>query len=257
VLIGSLFVIRFWCRYFCPLAVIVGLIGKLAIFKVERHTGKCVSPKKPLCDRLCPMGIKISQMERIDTVECNSCLDCLEVAHVANALSLQPPKSNKKLKPLFYPIILLVIFFGVIYTSKLFGIWIPGWGPGGGGRGPGFRSSQVFQETITDSTSDTLQHKTGDSEVRSGSRKSAEEETAKGEERIIKIGDNEVVIMGNMSFAQIEELTGVPSSYIISKLNLPPNVSPNANLGNLRKQYGFLMQDVRKYIREYLEKNKK
>ncbi|KPK90034.1 hypothetical protein AMJ80_08980 [bacterium SM23_31] len=76
------------------------------------------------------------------------------------------------------------------------------------------------------------------------------------EERIIKIGDKEIEIKGNMSFAQIEYLTGVPASYLIEKLKLPSQVlkvSRTANLGNLRKIYGFQMQDVRKYIREYLK----
>ena len=94
--------------------------------------------------------------------------------------------------------------------------------------------------------------------IRPELRKAVEaEETAEAEERIIKIGDKEIILRGNLSFSQIEKLTGVPSSYLFSKLKLPPNVSRNVNMGNLRKRYGFTMQDVRKYIREYLEKYKK
>jgi len=255
VLIGSLFVMRFWCSYFCPLGVIVGLIGKLGIFKIECDNEKCVSCGK--CEKLCPMDVKIAKMGRIKTVECNSCLDCLEASHIKDAIGLRTAQNGKRLTPAFYPIILLVIFFGVIYSSKSLGIWIPGKGPGRG-YGQGFRSSHILQNTQAKGPIDTLIHESDSLKVRSGLRKAVEaEETAEAEERIIKIGDKEIILRGNLSFSQIEKLTGVPSSYLISKLKLPPNASRSINLGNLRKRYGFMMQDVRKYIREYLEKYKK
>jgi len=255
VLIGSLFVIRFWCRYFCPLGVIVGLIGKLGIFKIECDNEKCVSCGK--CEKLCPMDIKIAKMGRIKTIECNSCLDCLEARDIKDAISLKQLNSSKRLIPAFYPIILLVIFFGVIYSSKSLGIWKTGRGPGKEHE-PGFRSSQLLQKSQAETPSDTLIYKSDSLKIRPGLRKAVEaEETAEAEERIIKIGDKEIILRGNLSLSQIEIITGVPSSYLISKLKLPPSASRNINLGNLRKRYGFTMQDVRKYIREYLEKYKK
>jgi len=255
VLIGSLFILRFWCRYFCPLAVIVGLIGKLGFYKIECDNEKCVVCKK--CEKLCPMDIKIAKMGRIKTIECNSCLDCLEAKDIKDAISLKLPKNGGRLKPALYPIILLVIFFGVIYSSKSLGIWVTGRGPGRQ-QAPGYRSSQIIQETLESKSSDTLIHKIDSLKIRPELRKAVEaEKTAEAEERIIKIGDKEIILRGNLSFSQIEKLTGVPSSYLFSKLKLPPNVSRNVNMGNLRKRYGFTMQDVRKYIREYLEKYKK
>ena len=273
VLIGSLFIIRFWFRYFCTLAVIVGLIGKLGLYKIECDNEKCVSCGK--CEKLCPMDIKIAKMGRITTVECNSCLQCLEAEDIKNAIGLKTPKNGKRLIPAFYPVILLVIFFGTIYTSKSLGIWKTGRGPGGQGRGleAAGKNSRVAQgnaeklnfstftqksnstKVLTEPKKSTEEKKECD-EVHKGLRKVAEE-TAQGEERTIKIGNTELVIRGNLSLNQIEKMTGVPVSYLISKLKLPPNVSRNTNIGNLRKRHGFTMQDVRKFIREYLEKYKK
>lgn len=102
---------------------------------------------------------------------------------------------------------------------------------------------------------DAVETKEDTSQVQALLEKGSEKEE-EIEERIIKIGDKEIEIKGNMSFAQIEYLTGVPASYLIEKLKLPPQVlgaSRTANLGNLRKMYGFQIQDVRKYIREYLK----
>ncbi|RKY83744.1 hypothetical protein DRQ09_09595, partial [candidate division KSB1 bacterium] len=109
VIIGSLFIMRFWCRYFCPLGVIVGLIGKLSLYKIECENEKCIECRK--CEMLCPMDIKIAKMGRITTVECNSCLDCLEAQDAKYAISLRKPKFGKKMKPAFYPFLLIIIFF--------------------------------------------------------------------------------------------------------------------------------------------------
>ena len=226
-------------------------------------------------EKLCQTDIKTAKMRCIITVECNSCLQCLEAEDIKNAISLKRSKSGTRLTPALYPVILLVIFFGTIYTSKSLGIWIPGRGPGGQGRGfeAAGRNPRVAQrnaenlnfsiftqksdsmKVLTEQKKSTEEEKECD-EVRKGLRKVAEE-SAQGEERTIKIGNTELVIRGNISLNQIEKMTGVPVSYLISKLKLPPNVSRNSNIGNLRKKHGFTMQDVRKFIREYLEKYKK
>ena len=281
VLAGSFFVMRFWCRYFCPLAVIVGFIGKFGIFKIECDAEKCVLCKK--CEKLCTMDVKIMKEGRISTVECNSCLDCLEAEDIKGAIALRSNKTGKKLTPAFYPVILLVILFGTIYASKSLGVWMPGRGPGKGivntlsdrnvleqgeslyqgkgavGRGQG--SGLIYPQRAVQRQADTLKTpvETGKKEktgVPAGEKKKADDEP-KGEERIVKIGDKDIVIRGNYTFSQIEDETGVPAGYLLSKLKLPSDTPRNTNIGNLRKQYGFQMQDVRKYIREYLEKNKK
>ena len=73
------------------------------------------------------------------------------------------------------------------------------------------------------------------------------------EDRIIIIGNKKIEIKGSLSFVQIEQLTGVPASFLIKKLKLPAEISRTKNLGSLVRVYGFEMQDVRKYIREYLK----
>lgn len=73
------------------------------------------------------------------------------------------------------------------------------------------------------------------------------------EDRIIVIGNKKIEIKGSLSFVQIEQLTGVPASFLIKKLKLPSEISRTKNLGSLVRVHGFQMQDVRKYIREYLK----
>lgn len=67
---------RFWCRYLCPLGGMLGLIGKISLFKreVSEDCRACT-----LCSAACPTGaIDPQQSRRQDAGECILCLDCLE-----------------------------------------------------------------------------------------------------------------------------------------------------------------------------------
>ena len=72
----NLFSPRFWCRYLCPLGGLLGLIGKLALFRRE------VGPECQgcnLCTSACPTGtIDPHKNYASDPSECTLCLDCLE-----------------------------------------------------------------------------------------------------------------------------------------------------------------------------------
>ncbi|RKY86187.1 MBL fold metallo-hydrolase [candidate division KSB1 bacterium] len=76
---------------------------------------------------------------------------------------------------------------------------------------------------------------------------------SENEERIIKINGKNIVITGSLTIREVEKLTGVPARYILRKLGIPENISKNMNYGRLRKVYNFQIQDVRRYIREYLK----
>ena len=58
-------------------------------------------------------------------------------------------------------------------------------------------------------------------------------------------------IRGSMTFKDIEEATGVPTTYIIESLKLPESISEDERLGPLKREYGFEMDNVREIIKEY------
>lgn len=55
-------------------------------------------------------------------------------------------------------------------------------------------------------------------------------------------------IRGEMTLAEIEALTEVPTSYILEQLGLPQTTSPDEQLGRLRRQHGFQIEDVRRIV---------
>lgn len=56
---------------------------------------------------------------------------------------------------------------------------------------------------------------------------------------------------GMMTLQEIEDLTGVPTTYLLEHLGLPQDVSPDARVGKLRRIYGFTMQDIRRIVVKY------
>lgn len=61
----------------------------------------------------------------------------------------------------------------------------------------------------------------------------------------------DISIQGAMTLKELERTTGVPASYIIESLKLPPTVSTKERLGRLKKDYGIEMNDVRDIILQY------
>jgi hypothetical protein len=62
-------------------------------------------------------------------------------------------------------------------------------------------------------------------------------------------------IDGSMTLADVEKLTGIPSSAILRELGLPVNLPKDVSLGRLRKEYGFEMNGVRDVVRKLDKKN--
>jgi hypothetical protein len=64
-----------------------------------------------------------------------------------------------------------------------------------------------------------------------------------------------VQVWGSMTLPEAEKATGVPAEHIIKQLGLTPDLVEDECLGDLRKTYGFTMDDVRRIIQEYKEKH--
>lgn len=60
-------------------------------------------------------------------------------------------------------------------------------------------------------------------------------------------------IRGSMTLREIENNTGIPSSVLLEALNVPAEISPDSQIGRLRKIYGFSMEDVHRVLDHYEE----
>jgi hypothetical protein len=68
-------------------------------------------------------------------------------------------------------------------------------------------------------------------------------------------GEIEEEIYGSMTLMEVEQTSGVPAQHVIQQLGLPSDVEKDQRLGQLKKVYGFTMEDVRRVVREYRKIN--
>lgn len=83
-IIGSIFIYRFFCRFFCPLGAIYGLFNCLSILGVKLEPSKCINCGK--CTTTCKMDIR-----HVGDAECISCGECIKSCPTA-AISYKGPK---------------------------------------------------------------------------------------------------------------------------------------------------------------------
>jgi polyferredoxin len=73
------YVPRGWCRWFCPVGIIMGHLGKNSLVGIGRNISKC--NHCGLCEDVCPMGVRIlaHPAEKVRSPLCTNCLDCVAV----------------------------------------------------------------------------------------------------------------------------------------------------------------------------------
>ena len=70
-IVGGLFMVRFWCRYLCPLGALLAAGSRLTLGRLRIHDEVCL--KCGRCGPVCPMAT------RPGTSECISCHECSDV----------------------------------------------------------------------------------------------------------------------------------------------------------------------------------
>jgi len=76
VLVLSLVLGRFYCRYLCYQKAAYNLMNRLSLTSIGRSVTACVGCKK--CDNACPMDVNVSSREAIRGRDCISCYNCVD-----------------------------------------------------------------------------------------------------------------------------------------------------------------------------------
>ncbi len=63
------------------------------------------------------------------------------------------------------------------------------------------------------------------------------------------------IIRGSMTFHELKQKTGVPSSFVLDKLNLPQEIQKHQRLGATARSHGIEMDDIREAVKNYHLKN--
>jgi uncharacterized protein with FMN-binding domain/ferredoxin len=96
---------RPFCNYLCPYGAFFNLISINRVFKVTRDKNECVNCK--ICDKSCPVNIKVSSLDTVNDINCLSCNSCISNCPKEKAIGL---KTNFTRVIIFITILILVMF---------------------------------------------------------------------------------------------------------------------------------------------------
>ncbi len=85
----SVFIQNFWCRFLCPYGALMGIVSALSPVKIRRDAQACIDCGK--CNKACPSHLPVDSLIQIRSVECTGCMECVAVCPAQNALQLSLP----------------------------------------------------------------------------------------------------------------------------------------------------------------------
>ena len=120
----SILVRNFWCRYLCPYGALLGILSFLSILKVHRNVETCTNCQK--CTRACPVDIRVHKTTSVISDECHACLKCVAVCPEKDTLYISASRRKGIIQPLAYALIICMLFAGGSLIGRVAGYWQTG-----------------------------------------------------------------------------------------------------------------------------------
>ena len=112
IIVGSLYVERFFCRYLCPLGAVFAIVSRFRLFKIRKPRTSCGACRA--CTKRCSMGISLYRTDVVTSPECIDCMNCVEICPRDN-VTANP-------KPAFAAAIAVASLAGMYYAGNITGV---------------------------------------------------------------------------------------------------------------------------------------
>lgn len=124
--VASVFVQNFWCRYLCPYGALLGIASFSSPLRIRRTADACIDCAK--CAKACPAALPVDKLVTIKSAECTGCLECVAVCPSEGALQMSLPRllrspNNGRMPAWALALGIAVLFFGIIGFAKTAGYW--------------------------------------------------------------------------------------------------------------------------------------
>ena len=126
----SVFIKNFWCRYLCPYGALLGALSWLSPVKITRNKSTCIDCE--LCTKVCPAHIRVheaganrtaSPVGLVRSDECSACLECVEICPVIDTLDLRLSRANARIPNWVFGALVAGIFAAITGLAMLTGNW--------------------------------------------------------------------------------------------------------------------------------------
>jgi len=117
----SVFVKNFWCRFLCPYGALLGIVGWFSPLKVTRTASTCIDCE--LCTKACPANIKVHTAGRVWSDECTSCFACVQACPVKNTLEVRARAQGRAVPFWVLGTLVAALFVAVTGIAMLSGHW--------------------------------------------------------------------------------------------------------------------------------------
>jgi len=123
-LVASLFVQNFWCRYLCPYGAFLGMASTLSPLRITRNESSCIDCAK--CAKACPAALPVDKLIQIRSAECTACLECVAVCPAKDTLVAAFPsgfKTRRAIPAWAIAAAIAIFFLGLVGYAKLSDHW--------------------------------------------------------------------------------------------------------------------------------------
>jgi polyferredoxin len=117
----SVVIKNFWCRYLCPYGALLGMASWLSPLKITRSPGTCIDCA--LCTRACPAAIRVHTAARVWSDECSGCLACVQACPVKETLEMRLTARSRAVPPWVFSALVAGVFVAVTGMAMLLGCW--------------------------------------------------------------------------------------------------------------------------------------
>ncbi len=118
----SVFIKNFWCRFLCPYGALLGIVGWLSPLKITRNKATCIDCE--VCTRACPSGIKVHKVQRVWSDECMNCMLCVSACPVKETLNVRLNAKSRNAVPTWvYGALVAGVFVAITGLAMVTGNW--------------------------------------------------------------------------------------------------------------------------------------
>jgi polyferredoxin len=117
----SLLIRGFWCRYLCPYGALLGILSLLSPQKIKRNPTSCIDCGK--CAKVCHSFIKVDKVNTVWSDECTSCMACVDSCPVANTLVVESLIARRRVTKRLVVYVTVGIFIAISGAAMLMGHW--------------------------------------------------------------------------------------------------------------------------------------